>query len=306
MTKKIKSALHSKISNKNLKKLEYGIKKYYCDNPKNYTPKKYQKIIEEHLNKRLQYNRQVVIPWIKSTTTLENMEILEIGAGTGSSTVALAEEKANVTAIDIDHQALKIAKDRLNYHGLKAELIFLNSNKIKKYFKSKKFNIIMFFASLEHMTYQERISTLKQAWSLLKKDGLLIIIETPNRLWYRDTHTTDLPFLHWLPDEIATTYIKKFYQEDKNSNLANKKNLLKPELLIRQGRGVSFHEFELAIKPIDELKVISNLNEFKFKYIKKLINIFSSDGRYMKKIKDQYPSLPQAFLQSYLNIVIKK
>jgi S-adenosylmethionine-dependent methyltransferase len=103
------------------------------------------------------------------------------------------------------------------------------------------------------MTYEERLLSLKAAWSLLGSGCLLAIIESPNRLWYFDDHTSNLPFYHWLPDELALEFLKRsrnyyfdpvFERFDETSQIE----------LIRRGRGVSFHEFELALGDIDQLK----------------------------------------------------
>ena len=41
---------------------------------------------------------------------------------------------------------------------------------------------------------------------MLAENGWLVIIETPNRLWWSDSHTSELPFYNWLPDELAFRY----------------------------------------------------------------------------------------------------
>ena len=52
------------------------------------------------------------------------------------------------------------------------------------------------------MTHRERLRSLQVASRMLVDDGVLCIIEAPNRLWPFDSHTADLPFFHWLPDEL--------------------------------------------------------------------------------------------------------
>jgi len=97
--------------------------------------------------------------------------------------------------------------------------------------------MVIFFASLEHMTHSERQRSLRAAWQLLADGGILCVIEAPNRLWLFDDHTADLPFFHWLPDEIALEYLKQTprYQAAAFDTTSEGAKLE----LSRRGRGVS-------------------------------------------------------------------
>jgi SAM-dependent methyltransferase len=64
------------------------------------------KDLENHEHTRLDVFRATVIPWLDEAKSLAGADVLEIGCGTGSSTVALAEQGANVVAVDIDDKAL--------------------------------------------------------------------------------------------------------------------------------------------------------------------------------------------------------
>jgi 2-polyprenyl-3-methyl-5-hydroxy-6-metoxy-1,4-benzoquinol methylase len=172
----------------------------------------YERDLRSHLEKRLEGDRLRVVPWLDSARRLGNSRILEIGCGTGSS-VAIAEQGATVAGIDIDEGALAVARDRCGVYGLKAEFQMMNAVDVFRVFQDCKFDFIMFFASLEHMTIRERLAALERAWKTLDAGGLLVIVETPNRLWYFDGHTSLLPFFHWLPDELAFNY-SHFSQRD--------------------------------------------------------------------------------------------
>jgi hypothetical protein len=100
------------------------------------------------------------------------------------------------------------------------------------------------------MTIQERLKTLKEAWNLLLPDGILIIAETPNRLTYFDYHTSQLPFFHLLPLELAVNYYENssrtqfklaIREQLESGTVAEAKNAL-----VRWGNAVSYHEFEIA------------------------------------------------------------
>src|SRR5258706_9280042 len=62
--------------------------------------------LENHLFRRLDGDRNTVIPWLDAARPLQNASILEIGCGTGCSTVALCEQGAKVVAIDVDENSL--------------------------------------------------------------------------------------------------------------------------------------------------------------------------------------------------------
>jgi 2-polyprenyl-3-methyl-5-hydroxy-6-metoxy-1,4-benzoquinol methylase len=129
---------------------------------------------------------------------LSGARILEIGCGTGASTVALAEQGAQVTAVDLDGSALEVARVRCDAYGVRAT--FIEANAVDAIQPA---DMIVFFACLEHMTYEERIESLRKAWEVLPPHGILAVVDTPNRLWYFDGHTALTPFFNWLPHELA-------------------------------------------------------------------------------------------------------
>ena len=131
-------------------------------------------------------NRATVIPWLNSIQPLAGMRILEVGTGAGGSIVPLAEQGAYVVGTDVDIQSLAVAKERLRIYGLNdsTELHLTNATELGTTFRGQQFNAVIFFASLEHMTLEERWNGLPAAWSLLDRGGRLVIIETPNQLWW--------------------------------------------------------------------------------------------------------------------------
>ena len=78
-----------------------------------------------------------------------------------------------------------------------------NVSEIRQVFGGRRFDLVIFLASLEHMTLEERIEVIGSTWEMLLPQGLWCLVETPNRLWYFDQHTSRLPFFHWLPDDLA-------------------------------------------------------------------------------------------------------
>jgi hypothetical protein len=111
-------------------------------------------------------------------------------------------------------------------------------------------DIVLLFAVLEHQTIRERQETLKLCWEMLRPDGLLVITETPNLLQYTDLHTSLLPFLHLLPTELYARYADRSPREGFGGCFAKADSMSLRDLdtsIMRWGRGVSYHDFELAL-----------------------------------------------------------
>lgn len=268
----------------------------------------YRKYIDTG-NDRLEFFRNKLIPWVDSIKPLKGLRLLEIGCGTGSSSIAFAEQGAQVTSIDINEKSLAEARVRCQLYGLNISFYLLNAADIKDKFEPGSFDLIIFMASIEHMTIEERIQSLKMAYEILPQKGLLCIAGSPNRLHFMDSHTSRLPFFHWLPDCLAVPY-SQF--SDRNEYSQHLKEVTseneKMEQLYRWGRGFSFHEIEIALKPLAELKIASNLLSFlRNKNLLYAIGTrFTANYKYEKFLHKRFPAINEAFLQPYIDLVIEK
>jgi predicted SAM-dependent methyltransferase len=63
-----------------------------------------------------------------------------------------------------------------------AKFIQANATELSSFANPGQISAIIFFAVLEHMTWEERLTSLRAAWDLLQKGQHLIVIESPNRL----------------------------------------------------------------------------------------------------------------------------
>jgi 2-polyprenyl-3-methyl-5-hydroxy-6-metoxy-1,4-benzoquinol methylase len=260
----------------------------------------------EHLYRRLVHYRLVIVPWLDHFKTVNKASILEIGCGTGALTVALSEQAAEVTAVDVDKNSLNVAKERCEIYGLEANFIEANAIDVKALLPAAHFDFIIFPASLEHMTHEERIIAISDTWNMLEKDDFLCILSAPNRLWYYDGYTSLLPFFMWLPDDLALEYL---HFSPRTGLSQRHKDTIDTSMLdfLRLGRGVSFHEFELAIAPIKELNILSDLSSYRRKrdigywlYWKK------NDSRYGSFLSKVHPAASKGFNERSLDIIIKK
>lgn len=257
---------------------------------------------------------------------------MKLGRVRDRHTVALAETGAQVVAVDIEEHTMEIAKTRCRLHGLeRVEFICDNAVNLPN-FSEDQYDLIIFFASLEHMTHSERILSLKTAWDHIQPNGILSVVDTPNRLWFWDHHTALLPFYNWLPDGLAIDYAG-FSSRDSFRSAFDSKSQSESELLLaRLGRGVSYHEFEIALGELKNLNVVSCSQEFlreKKRISNKewLKNPGGSFRQYRKQVADRKwnenwlktpvglfhqclkqvtPSVPAAFLFEELCLSIKK
>jgi len=263
--------------------------------------------VEHHLTGRFEDFAARYIPWMESFRPIKGLRILEIGAGTGSSTLAMAQRGAHVDGIDVDQQALEIARERLARHpDTSTDLFYMNGTDIDTL--SAEYDMILFFATLEHMTHSERKTSLAKAWAKLRKGGILGVFECPNRLWFFDQHTALANFFHWLPDEVAKDY-SRFTERPVYKDAFLERQDDDEVRLARWGRGASYHDIEIALGcRIGDLKVLPSLEDFTSARDQGRADWWrlSRDGRFRQLLLEIEPTLPLAFTYPWLDLLIVK
>ena len=263
--------------------------------------------LHDHLHQRLENFRKNVIPWLNSVQSLNGSRILEIGCGTGSSTVALAEQGADVTGVDILETSIRVAKDRCKAYNVNANFLCANATELHRIFAGSHFDFIIFFATLEHMTHAERMIAMRNTWNMLSPGSFWCAIDTPNRLWYFDDHTSLLPFYQWLPDELAFLY-SQFSPRKGFCDLYREINEDSKLDYLRCGRGVSYHEFELTMKRADELDVVSSLPIYQKSrnQLGKILLTPKNERRFEAFLMQVGPKIHRGFYQRSLDLIIRK
>ncbi|WP_417911473.1 class I SAM-dependent methyltransferase [Candidatus Electronema sp. TJ] len=251
-----------------------------------------------------------VVPWVARQIDLRGKTLVEIGSGTGSSTAAFAHFVEKIDGYDIDAQALAGAQARLEVMGLNnVALHLVAAEQLVATLRENHPNgadIVLLFAVLEHQTIRERHETLQLCWQLLNPDGLLVVTETPNLLCYTDLHTSELPFLHLLPSELYVRYADRSLREGFGKGFASLDSMPTEQLdrtIMRWGRGVSFHDFELAIGKEHGKYLVANgfepeiLTWFDVSLEEELLRHY-----FLTKKLD----VPLAFSRVVLNVIYKK
>jgi S-adenosylmethionine-dependent methyltransferase len=286
-------------------RLVAALAKYYFREPPGYiNTQAGKKDLDDHVIARTHEDRRTVVPWLDTLFRLDGAKIIEIGCGTCCSTVALAEQGAEVIGYDIDEASLAVGNERLSIYGLKAELINGNATEIPAE-RIAEVNAVIFFAAVEHMTLDEKLSSFSSVWRSLRSGAYLIVMDTPNRLWWFDSHTALLPFFMWLPDDLAVHYSPLSPRSPFNERLrppVTAETLLR---LTRTGRAASYHEFELALGSLSALKV-NSLNRWKRGNLLQFAKWFAFDRSFERWLRRHGPRVDNAFYEPYLHLAIRK
>jgi len=283
---------------------------YFCGKSKAYMASPPgRKDLADHLMGRLGEDRRFLLPWLDSEDrSLLDARVLEVGCGTGASTVALAEQGAQVTAIDIDEGAMSVARERCTAFGVDAQLVVANISEVDDLVSTGPYDLVVFIASLEHMTVSERVGAIRATWSMVKNGGLWVVAQTPNRLWPVDQHTSLLPFYSWLPDDLALQYASASPRESFSRQFTNphQQDLT---ALLRRGRGVSYHEFDVALGEVWRPSASSCLAHWhrRQKRLKFLQWRMSQECRVTRLLQSLAPpDIHAGFFEPLLNLMLTK
>ncbi len=105
-----------------------------------------------------------------------NLNILDIGAGTGRYSVALSEMGHNVTAVELVKHNLNVLKQK-NKNITAIQGNALNLKKIK----DESFDITLLFGPMYHLfTFEEKVQALNEAKRVTKKGGLIFVAYVMN------------------------------------------------------------------------------------------------------------------------------
>lgn len=211
--------------------------------------------VENALFRRYNQATEYAVPWVNRTAPLVGSRMVEIGCGSGSSTAAFARLAEHVHAYDIEPSHIEGARIRTRILGLENVSYCAIApdqllNEVRSHHGEEKVDLVLLYAVLEHCTATECLDTIRTSWDLLRPNGHLVVIETPNRLGYMDVHTTFLPFFHMLPGPIALRYYRRTQRQRIISTLEEAASVSEQaaELTrIRLGTGISFHDFQIAL-----------------------------------------------------------
>ncbi|MEW5871209.1 MAG: class I SAM-dependent methyltransferase [Chloroflexota bacterium] len=262
--------------------------------------------MEAHITGRMLEFEQHVIPWVAEVFDLTDHLVLEIGCGTGSSTIPFANRAGQLHAYDISENSIDVSRLRaclmqaqnIQFHLLDSDWAASRESVTASLSSQGAPDVILMIALLEHLTFSERLNILQGAFNILKPGGIIVIYETPNRLNYFDWHTYLMPFADWLPDDLLAEYAA-------NSSRASALGAISSNLyLYRIGRGLSYHEFQLALKDIPWRIINDGFSQWLNKlrppaipaYYQALAQIFDA----------HLPDVPKSFISPSLDLILQK
>lgn len=148
-----------------------NIKKYQTKNP----------ILKLMMKK---FNRDVTT----IVSLCDPKKILDVGCGEGFTTIAMAKKfyKAKITAVDIDVEKIKYAKERNNFkniHYIKGDVFKLSFNK-------NSFDLVICTEFLEHLKSYRLVLDI-----LINLSREYILISAPNEPWYRMANIIRLKYV---------------------------------------------------------------------------------------------------------------
>ncbi len=114
--------------------------------------------------------------WLLKKVLRPGMHVLDVGAGDRRM-----EKRVKDIYPDIVYKSMDV--DRSNYHD------YYSLDEIKE-----RFNLVILFAVIEHLTLEEGLNLLKSLYELLADEGILLIstvnVFHPNRFWATSDHKT--------------------------------------------------------------------------------------------------------------------
>lgn len=252
-----------------------------------------------------------VVPWVDRVVPLEGRAMIEVGCGTGAKSAAFAKNVDFVVACDQSEPHVRAAEHRLAAMGISnvelrvadAESFF---DDLERRFPPRSVGVCLLFAVLEHMTLDERLSTLSRSWELLAPGGVLVVLETPNRLLPWDWHSSRLPFFNMLPDDLARRYYTRSPRGDFVENIRRAEPRGRDAVtlaLTRQGRGVSYHEFEMAIGDDFRRYVVADAWDGE---LVALNPVYLDELSLVEFVEREALDVPAAFTRYWIELVLRR
>jgi SAM-dependent methyltransferase len=234
---------------------------------------------------------------------LSGRTVLEYGCGNGAVTAAFAPRADRYIGLDIDSDQIGAANHLLADRGVDANLVAAPADRILAETAAFRDEVDVFlcYAVLEHMTVDERLSLLELAGQVVRERGVIVVVETPNRLTPWDYHTSLLPFLNQLPEELAlryadrserTEFVQALRAADEDAGLREK--------FARWGRGVSYHEFELVFGDLARRVVASSWEPM----LLPERNIYREELALQRVLDQARPDLPPSFSRYWLDLIL--
>jgi SAM-dependent methyltransferase len=247
-----------------------------------------------------------LIPWIEQVCPLAGKTVLEYGCGMGFVSRAFAARAARHIGFDIDAAAVDLAGDVLAYAGLENSELHVSppetiTAEVERF--AGVVDVFLLYAVLEHLTVPERLDVLSLARRVVRRDGVIVVCEAPNRLIDFDHHTAQMPYFSQLPDDLALHYARRSDRPDFTNAMAragSRGEAAARDALARWGRGVSYHEFELAFGDLRRHVIASNYDPL----LMGVRPVQPDEQRLARGLAEHRPDLAPVFGRYWLDLIL--
>lgn len=142
-----------------------------------------------------------------------NAKVLDLGCGIGLTLMMVGQVFPKTIGCEVDEHYFKASKEILKKLNLKNKVIMYDGKRLP--FTDNSFDIVTFIDVIEHVDNQEQV--LKEIKRILKPDGILHLT-TANKWWPIEPHFK-LPFLSYLPKQLADLYVRISGRGDSYQNI---------------------------------------------------------------------------------------
>jgi 2-polyprenyl-3-methyl-5-hydroxy-6-metoxy-1,4-benzoquinol methylase len=123
------------------------------------------------------------IPGFADFERWRGKKVLEIGCGIGTDTVNFARAGADVTAVELSDESMKVAEQRTKVMQVANRVTFYNGNaeELEAFLPPQQFDLVYSFGVIHHSPHPERI--LEQIKRYLKPGGTMKLMVYNRRSW---------------------------------------------------------------------------------------------------------------------------
>lgn len=146
------------------------------------------------------------------------LKVLEVGCSAGHITEYLQKQNLvkEIYAFDVD---------KLMVETLEEKKIFLNLDKVKRVdaftsqeaktlpYEDNCFDLVVVVAVVEHLPFYDRHLFVDEYYRVLKNGGKIAFLDTPNRHFPLEWHSTGLFFISKMSPELAYIYVRIFLRK---------------------------------------------------------------------------------------------
>ena len=127
-----------------------------------------------NLGKETQQPHKEILDAVEKSTTLKGKKVLEMGAGSGLTSLALSQKGAFVIAADLSQDAIRLIIENTKKSNVK----IVQADVFNVPFKDNSFDVVFHQGLIEHFKNPEKI--LKEQIRILKNKGLFLV-EVPQK-----------------------------------------------------------------------------------------------------------------------------